>query len=328
MITSASALGIRGRLWLAFGAISALPIVAALVAWVAFADVAERMSLVADQRLPQIETALRLAATAERLASYGPDLVAAPDADRWAALWQKVEPTQADARRLIEALRATTDASEITDYISYIDDMARMLADIRRLVDSTSATRSALAETMLSVDLTAQDFDQSAARLSHAETGTLLRQLNARLVTQIQTLPAMTDPEAVARAGRVVAEQQATLARLVGGLSAADQAEIAPPRDAWVALLASAPFQKQTDLLLDGQDRDLLLVSNATIADRLRDRTAKLVAEARAGVTSAAQDVRDVITQECGSFLGLQRGRWFWRFALAGFTLAAGSFAA
>lgn len=297
MTITASTLGIRGRLWLAFGAISMLPIVAALVAWVAFADVSDRMKLVADQRLPQIETALRLAATAERLASYGPDLVAAPDADRRAALWQKVDPTQAEARQLIEALRATTDASEITDYLSYIDEMARMLAEIRRLVDSTSATRADLAETMLSVDLTAQDFDQSAARLSQTETGTLLRQLNARLVTQIQTLPAITDPEAVGRAGRVVAEQQATLARLVEGLSATDKAEIAPPRDAWTALLASSPFQKQTDLLLDGQDRDLLLVSNATVADRLRDRTAKLVEEARFGVTSAAQDVRQVITQ-------------------------------
>ncbi len=295
MVTFFPALGIRGRLWLAFGAISGLPILAAVVAWLAFADVAEQMDRVADQRLPQIETALRLATAAERLVGYGPQLAAAPDADSRAALWEKVAPTEAEARRLIDALRATTDAAEINDYLSYIDDMGRMLGDIRRTVEANTTARAELSAIMLTVDLTAQDFDQSAARLSNSETGSLLRQLNARLVTQVQTLPAMSDVDAVQRAGRIVAEQRATLTRLTEGLTEADKAEIAPARDAWLALFAADPFQKQVDLLLDGQDRDLLLMSNATVADRLRDRTSKLVDGARQGVSAAAQDVRDVI---------------------------------
>jgi len=302
------ALGIRGRLWLAFGAISALPIIAALVAWFAFADVAARMDLVADQRLPQIETALRLAAKAEQLVGFGPALVAAPDSDTRAGLWQKVTPTEADARRLIDALRSTTDASEITDFSSYIDDMVRMLDGIRQAVDSTTAIRTRLAETTLSVDLTAQDFDQSATRLSQSETGALLRQLNARLATQVQALPAMNDVDAVNRTSRAVQEQQATMIRLIDGLSAADKAEMAPPLASWQAILSAQPFQQQVNYLLDGQDRDLLLGSNVSVAERIRERTAKLVQDARGGVMTAAEDVRQVIASGVQKLLGVAAG--------------------
>lgn len=289
------ALGIRGRLWLAFGAISTLPIIAALVAWLAFTDVAARMDLVADKRLPQIETALRLAAKAEQLVGYGPALVAAPNSDARRALWLKVAPTQADAQQLIEGLRGTTDPSEIIDFTSYIDDMGRMLDGIRQAVESTSQARTDLAQTMLTVDLTAQDFDQSAARLSQDETGTLLRQLNARLTTQTQTLPAMADVDAVAQTARAVEEQRATMVRLIAGLNAADKREMEPALAAWQMILGEQPFQKQTNYLLDSQDRDLLLVSNVEIAERIRERTAKLVQDARGGVMTASDDVRQVI---------------------------------
>ncbi len=302
------ALGIRGRLWLAFGAISLLPIIAAVVAWLAFADVAARMDLVADKRLPQIETALRLAAKAEQLVGYGPALIAAPEADTRSALWQKVGPTLAEARSLIDALRSTTDPSEIMDYTSYIDDMGRMLETIRQAVESTTAIRTGLAKTMLSVDLTAQDFDQSAARLTQGETGTLLRQLNARMVTQTQTLPAVTDVDAVNRTARAVQEQQAAMLRLIEGLTGADKQEMAPALAAWQAILAEQPFQKQADYLLDSHDRDLLLGSSASVAERIRERTAKLVQDARGGVTAAADDVRRVIAAGIEKLLAVAAG--------------------
>ncbi|MFY8105414.1 MAG: HAMP domain-containing methyl-accepting chemotaxis protein [Elstera sp.] len=302
------ALGIRGRLWLAFGAISLLPIIAAVVAWLAFADVAARMDLVADQRLPQIETALRLAAKAEQLVGYGPALIAAPDSETRNGLWQKVGPTLAEARSLIDALRSTTDPSEIADYTSYIDDMGRMLETIRQAVESTTAIRTGLAKTMLSVDLTAQDFDQSAARLTQSETGTLLRQINARIVTQTQTLPAITDVDAVNRTARAVQEQQATMVRLIEGLPAADKQEMAPAVAAWQAILGEQPFQRQADYLLDSQDRDLLLGSNASVAERIRERTAKLVQDARGGVMSAADDVRRVIAAGIEKLLAVAAG--------------------
>jgi methyl-accepting chemotaxis protein len=290
------ALGIRGRLWLAFGVISLLPVIAAVVAWLAFADVGVRMDLVADKRLPQIETALRLAAKTEQLVGYGPALVAAPDAKTRHDLWQKVAPTLAEALSLIDGLRTTTDTSEINDYVANIDDMDRILETIRQTVETTAGMRVRLAETMLSVDLAAQDFDQSAARLTQSQTGTLLRQINARIVTQTQTLPAITDVDAVNSSARVVQEQQATMVRLIEGLTSADKQEMAPALAAWQAIIDARPFQQQADYLLDSQDRDLLLGSNAAIAERIRDRTVKLVQNARGGVMSAAEDVRRVIS--------------------------------
>ncbi|MGI6247472.1 MAG: methyl-accepting chemotaxis protein [Pseudochelatococcus sp.] len=308
MAFSGPAIGIRGRLWLAFGVISTLPILAALVAWLAFNDVAERMDQVAQRRLPQIEAALRLAATAERLVGYGPQIVAAPGADAREAIWRRVDPIRDEGRSLIEALRGTTDAVEITDYISYIDDMSRMLTDIHNLVNAIGENRAEFVRLMQKVEPAAGDFDRVAEQLDDIEAGALLGQLNVKLVGALLGLPVLTDLDAVDRARAGVEEHRAELVRLVGGLEAADAERIAPVRDAWLAVLDAQPFQMQSDFLLDGEDRDLLLVSNATVAERLRERTAGLVADASNGARAAAADVRTVIADGVWKLFGVAIG--------------------
>ncbi len=110
-----SALGLAGRLFLAFGTVAALAVAASGAAWITQARLGVSVAMVTGESLPAMQGALRLDATAKELAAAAPVLAAADSSEAAAA-------SRVALARISEALRA---------------DLARVLAH----ADPASAAR-------------------------------------------------------------------------------------------------------------------------------------------------------------------------------------------
>ncbi|HEX2654759.1 MAG TPA: methyl-accepting chemotaxis protein [Xanthobacteraceae bacterium] len=105
LVMPALRIGVRGRLWMAFGVISLLPIVAAAVSWWAFGLIGRSVDAVAGQALPRIEISLNLARQADRVVLAGANLADARNLGTFEAQKKLVEDEAAQVEALLEQLR-------------------------------------------------------------------------------------------------------------------------------------------------------------------------------------------------------------------------------
>ncbi len=144
--------GLRGRFFLAFGAIAAMTLVACAAAWVQFSRVGGLMGDVARRNIPEAIATLELASDTRGLAAVAPALLAAADpADRARQLAALAELQAAIGRRTGELegfpemaeparrLRALTDRlnASLTDLAQAVD--RRLDAAARRVAAGKAA---------------------------------------------------------------------------------------------------------------------------------------------------------------------------------------------
>src|SRR5438552_15083644 len=98
-------MGVRGRLLLAIGAISLLPVVAATVSWRAFRAIEDSIEAVIARELPRIETSLNLARQADRVVLAGATLADTQRAEVVAAQQKILDAEAARADELLEELQ-------------------------------------------------------------------------------------------------------------------------------------------------------------------------------------------------------------------------------
>ena len=78
-MTTRTRIGIRARLFLAFGAVAAMTIIATVTAWLAFSNLSDSLGRVANVHVPAMTIAAQLAETGGAIIATAPTLIAAAD---------------------------------------------------------------------------------------------------------------------------------------------------------------------------------------------------------------------------------------------------------
>ena len=79
-MTSRTRIGIRARLFLAFGTVAAMTMIATVTAWLAFSNLSDSLGRVANVHVPAMTLAAQLAETGGAIIATAPTLIAAADA--------------------------------------------------------------------------------------------------------------------------------------------------------------------------------------------------------------------------------------------------------
>src|SRR5271157_38168 len=95
--------GLRGRMLLAFGEITALAVLAAVAGLVALLLVRHALEDTTARRVPETIGAMELSAHTERLVAIGPALLNSTNADQISALTARKNAELAAARRQLQA---------------------------------------------------------------------------------------------------------------------------------------------------------------------------------------------------------------------------------
>ncbi|MBW4710308.1 methyl-accepting chemotaxis protein [Roseobacter sp. YSTF-M11] len=108
------------RLAVIFGALAAMTAAAIVIGWVVFQSIATDMSVLSDQRLPELRNSARVVATSERIRSVLSSILVADDAAALDALSGKTRMTIADMTQSTEALGEAR-AQDLTPLISKVE---------------------------------------------------------------------------------------------------------------------------------------------------------------------------------------------------------------
>ena len=96
--------GIGGRLFLAFGTVAGMTVVASLFAWLSFSDLSSSLNRIIGIDIPAMKAAAELAEKGGIITSTAPTLVSAPtEADR-AKAWSGLQDPLKDMMSLIDGL--------------------------------------------------------------------------------------------------------------------------------------------------------------------------------------------------------------------------------
>src|ERR1043165_2660956 len=95
-------LGIRARLFLAFGAIAGTTVVASVAACLMFSQVGELLRKVADHNIPEVIASLELSAQTEGLAGSAPALLGAETAEQRTQRLAAIKELQSGVAKRLE----------------------------------------------------------------------------------------------------------------------------------------------------------------------------------------------------------------------------------
>ncbi|MEQ8397861.1 methyl-accepting chemotaxis protein [Thalassobaculum sp.] len=240
--------GIGARLYAAFGATTALTVIAVGVAWVAFENVRGTMDDVANRALPVLTASLQLAAQSATAAAVAPNIISAPtesarDAAR-AAMKSNLASVDEGTETLARFDAATGEAIRplaqgLRDQLAALDDAVKrrqiarsglatavqqvldvhksFLGDIRPLVDDATfnlviASEDTTSEVSDKIDsLVQKEVAALQAALTLSGEGQRLLGIMARSA-RIETVETLADEEALF--GRAAIDMQKTIASL------------------------------------------------------------------------------------------------------------------
>ncbi len=183
-------LGIRGKLFLAFGAVAALTVLASLVSVLAFGSIARMMGRITDENLPAMGLSLRLSKTSAEIAAAAPSLLAAGN-----------ETARAEAQRALTSL--PTQLNSDLDALAQSTGNTQAIAALRGTADALGRNLDALAQTVarrLALK-TEREAMVTRIRAGHQDLtkilGPLVDDATFDLVTGLQAGPEGTDQAAL-----------------------------------------------------------------------------------------------------------------------------------
>ncbi len=314
-------LGVRGRLWRAFGIISLLPVLATAAAWVAFQTVLVRMDTVVDDRLPQIEVALLLQAQGERLVGLGAAVISASTPEARDGVRQQMTADRDEALRLIKRLQDGGIApTAVSDLKNYIDDLMRNLNTLDTANSAALDADARLKRVVTEFDTAVSEVGITASRVLRGDSGgSTIVQFVSRLSWQVRAMLTVEKLEDLDGMEQQAAHQSTRLIRLIEGLEPADQAYFTTSVAKIKEVMTANLFQMQRTRLLDLQDRDFMLASNLSVSQGIRKDTAGFVSQAREGVTQAAGDMRAAIQAGMNILIGVAVGALLLAVAIGSF---------
>jgi len=94
--------GIRGRLFLAFGGVAAMTVLASVVAWLSYAHLSESLSRIVTDDIPAIKVSGRLAERGSAVIATAPTLIAATSEKERATAWADLKATLSEMTSLVD----------------------------------------------------------------------------------------------------------------------------------------------------------------------------------------------------------------------------------
>jgi methyl-accepting chemotaxis protein len=312
-------LGLRVKLFLAFGAVAALTVLASVVGFVSYDRVSRSLGAIAEENLPAMSASLRLAKSSAEIASVAPALLAADDKQEREREIAALQADQRDLKQAIERLAAAPAGEAATAPLrqasaAMSDNLARLAATVDR--------RQSLRDERLALT--------TRLRQTHASIAEKLAPLaddaSFNLVTGLQSRPDFNDPDATQRhyadlADRQLAALQAVLeiradSNLVLGLltetASITSKDLLPPvRDRFAAAashlkksLSALKDENATtalrslvaDLLSYGDGKDSIFDLRRRELDAASDG-AKALAANRTFAGTLSQTVGDLVTR-------------------------------
>jgi phosphoglycerate-specific signal transduction histidine kinase len=158
-------LGIKHKLYLAFGLVASLTIAAAGFSWVLFDRAGTTIDALTGTNIPEIANSLQLARVSAEIAAVTPALAASPtDADR-EQTFQALQAKQAALRELFSHLEETRADDRTTQLRRFTEDMAQRLTALNGLVKARLTLAAARAKTVDGLRAAGDNFGQFAASL-------------------------------------------------------------------------------------------------------------------------------------------------------------------
>jgi len=338
----ASRLGVRGRLWAAFAAIVVLLVVSGGVSWLAFGQFDSALGVIADDKLPRIESSLNLVRQGDRIAFAASGLANATTSEARAsqanALAQEMERAEALLTRLREGgvETAQTEAVAVA-----LDHVRTNLKQIDALVGEALSRQEKIIEYQNEATRLGEQFAAALQPLASEQRNSLvgfIAVLNSARSSADQRFAADTGIQRIADAlralGRMSAasatlqavfaqisatQDAATLDRLAQSIrrevdtlfAALDEMDdkakdgLTPLVEQWEKLAKNDVVGLQRQQLAAAEKRSALVASNNVAADELSKAIEKGVGSAKAEVSGAASDARDLVDRSTMTLLGM-----------------------
>ena len=135
-------LGIRVKLFAAFGAVAGLTVLASAVGVVSYEDVGQTLGGITQINLPAMAESLRLAKSSAEIAAVAPALIAASDMKERAATLAALQADQQDLNRAIDALAATPGGADAVAPLKKVaGELDENLAQLAATVEQRLALR-------------------------------------------------------------------------------------------------------------------------------------------------------------------------------------------
>jgi methyl-accepting chemotaxis protein len=299
-------IGVRGRLWLSFAAISLLPIIAAGVSWRAFNSVQSALDAVVARELPRIETSLYLARQGDRVVLAGLSLADAQTAEVYAAQQKMLDDEAARADALLAKLRDVNASDDRTAPIKAALDQLRdgigqaaalvkqaidaqaKLTPLQRQVAALGQRFSAALEPLtaeqhnittglvavLGNDATPSE-ERHAAALKLAKVAYAQRAIarmsesNAALQAAYAGIPAAHSTDELDRIERVIRAETTTLGTALDDLDDKAAQSLSPLMDEWDKLSRANLVQVRRDVLAAQEKRAAVMQADKELAKSL-----------------------------------------------------------
>ncbi len=233
-------MGIRIKLFVAFGAVAGMTLLASTIGFVAFGEVGRTLNLITEQNLPAISLSLRLTKSSAAITAAAPGLLAAQDGKERESVLALLQGSQQELTKAIEALAATKGGGEATVALRALaGEMAHNLAAIAATVEQRLKLRD---QRIALVDRIRADHAAIAAKIAplvddagfdlvtglqgaadeNGDSAAIKEQLSALVDRQLATLQAMLEMRA---------DANLVLGLLVEGASLPSKDLLPPLRD-------------------------------------------------------------------------------------------------
>lgn len=130
-MTEWASIGIRARLFLAFGAVAAMTVAASVAAWLSFTNLSGSLERIANTHVPAMTVAAQLAEKGGAIIATAPSMMSAADETEREAIWADLEVLLTDMSDLLERMEDPL-----------IDDASR--ASLGKLIEGVSNNLGAL----------------------------------------------------------------------------------------------------------------------------------------------------------------------------------------
>jgi methyl-accepting chemotaxis protein len=183
-------LGIGGKLFLAFGAVAGLTVMACAVAMISYDAIGTTLRGITEDNLPAMSLSLRLAKSSAQVAAAAPAVLAAAGLPQRDATVTALAASQGSLDRVIEALAATVGGKQATAGLR--ETAAEMHTNLDRLsvaVGKRLALRDRRIAMAGTIDATGDALDKSLTPL--------VDDANFTLVMGLQSAADVSDPKAI-----------------------------------------------------------------------------------------------------------------------------------
>jgi methyl-accepting chemotaxis protein len=154
-------LGIKGRLFAAFGGVAALTVLASVNAFISYTHLGTMLTTVADDDLPAVANSLSVAKVSAEIAATAPALVSVTKKEQVASQQTLLKAKEAELDKAIQSLRATIGGDQAQSLSENAATMKAQLAKIAEAVERRLAASDARLKAVATIAAAHRELDDA-----------------------------------------------------------------------------------------------------------------------------------------------------------------------